>query len=461
MKYLSIVLLISWSVAGFAQQETFDLITYTIPVGWKKNSHTDHVISYAATNNQKGTYCQIGIYKSTNSKGSLQADFESEWQELVVKAYHPTQKPELVPRASENGWDAQGGAAPFEFSGGQSAAMLVTMTGYGRCTSIVILMNTKDYQTEIEKFLKSVDLKRLETTTPSVQPAPEDAAKPSLADKQSNAASVKPAATGTYQFATTTFDDGWTSTVQEDWVQVVKGSTKVLIHYPAEKADAYNSVVLDGLKNAWNVLVAPKYSSASNFEFKPISGWQTIEFAEADAVEKTGRSVHVVLFKMNYANGSGKYLEFITPDKKSFEQEFGAYHQNTSGWEKMESMANYNKFAVGAADLAGKWTTNFSGMVQYVNANTGADAGANTHASSETFRFTGDTYSWELGVASGMVGNIKFQSAKATGKFSLTSNWQLHFSDIEGKPKDYPVQFTCLKGARLLWIGDTAFAKTE
>jgi hypothetical protein len=266
-----------------------------------------------------------------------------------------------------------------------------------------------------------------------------------------------------FAFTTTNFDDGWTSTVQEDWVEVTKGNIRVLIHYPNKNADVYNSVLLDGLKNAWNVLVAPRYSTATNFEFKPISGWQSIEFAEAGCIENTtGKSVHVVLFKMNYSNGSGKYLEFITTDKQSFEKEFGAYHQTTSGWENMENMANYNKFAVAASDLAGKWTSNFTGMTQYVFANTGASAGADTHASNENFEFVeGNNYKWDLGVASGFVGNIKFQSVKSTGKFSLPNNWQINFSDIEGKPKTYNVHFTCIKGTRVLWIGDTGFGKKE
>ena len=220
---------------------------------------------------------------------------------------------------------------------------------------------------------------------------------------------------------------------------------------------------MDGLKNAWDVLVAPRYSTASNFEFKPITGWQAIEFAEADAVEKgTGKTVHVVLFKMNYSNGSGKYLEFIAPNKAVFEQEFGAYHQTTSGWEKMENMATRNKFSVAAADLKGKWTSNFSGMVQYANAITGASAGADTHASVENFQFgPGNAYKWDIGVASGFVGSIKFQSVKSSGKFTVPGNWQVSFSDIEGKPRTYNASFTCVKGARILWLGDTAYGKVE
>jgi hypothetical protein len=622
MKYTAIYLLLFWFSAAnvLAQTETFDLATYTAPNGWKKSGNTPNVISYAITNNQKGTYAQIGIYASTNSKGNLQADFESEWQELIVKTYKPTKKPELIPTASENGWDAQGGGAPFEFNGGQSAAMLITMSGYGRCMSIVILTNTDEFQSVIEKFLESVDLKKIETTSQpalvngnnSIVGAWGKAASPNQkyddykrpysandngyqkdqytfnsngtynfvsktfrmtfdkillvrengtyqingknltispqksvieawskkdgADKWGNllntqnrplekvtyqftkhyfegiqqwnlvlqadketqrdgtfssnttfnnawyfstisntntaielpgntvvqktpASTAKPAVTSSYHFSTTNFDDGWTSTVQEDWVEVVKKNVKVLIHYPNEAADRYNSDLLDGLKNAWNVLVAPKYSSASNFEFKPIQSWQSIGFAEADVVEKsTGKNLHVVLFKMNYSNGSGKYLEFITPDKKSFEQEFGLYHTTTDGWEKMERMANYNKFAVALSDLNGKWTNNFTGMTQYVNAYTGADAGASSHASSELFQFSGDTYHWELAVASGMVGNIKFQNAKSDGKLTVPNSWQIHFSDLEGKPKTYNAFFSCVKGARILWLEDSAYA---
>lgn len=266
-----------------------------------------------------------------------------------------------------------------------------------------------------------------------------------------------------FAFTTTNFDDGWTSTVQEDWVETTKGNIKVLIHYPNKNADAYNSVLMDGLKNAWNVLVAPRYSSAINFEFKPITGWQSIEFAEADMVEKnTGNTVHVVVFKMNYSNGNGKYLEFITPDKQSFENEFGAYHQKTYGWEKMEKMANYNKFAVAASDLTGKWTNDFSGAIQYVSASTGFDSHMATHASVENFLITAAyTYNWDLGVASGNVGNIKFQSVKSNGKLSMTGNWKLNFSDIGGKARTYNVYFSCIKGLRILWLDERAFAKAD
>lgn len=439
-------------ISTMAQQASFDIISYTIPGSWKKQS-TENSVQLSKEDVIKGTYCIITLLKAVPGTTNSKTNFDAAWESVIKEMVTISTAPEMQIPVTEDGWEAQTGYAPFESEGSKGIVMLVTSTGYEKMVNIIIMTNSDVYEKDMTSFLESVSFAK---PGPAANKPTTNPAKPSQAV---NTVAKKDA----FAFNTTNFDDGWTSTVQEDWVQVTKGDTKVLIHYPNKKADAYNSVLMDGLKNAWNILVAPKYSAASNFEFKPITGWQSIEFAEADMVEKTNnKTVHVVLFKINYSGGNGRYLEFITPDKKSFEQQFGIYHQESYGWEKMEKMATYNKFAVAATDLKGKWTNNFTGLTQYVNANTGASAGADTHASNESFEFAaGNTYKWSIGVASGFVGNIKFQSAKSNGKFSIPNNWQINFSDIEGKPKTYNVQFTCIKGARILWIGDTGFGKAE
>src|SRR5688500_20303367 len=87
----------------------------------------------------------------------------------------------------------------------------------------------------------------------------------------------------------------------------------------------------------------------------------------------------------------------------------------------------------------------------------GANAVMCTHSSAEIFEFSGSSYSWELKVASGFVGNIKFQGVKSNGKFSVPNNWQIHFSEIEKKARTYNAYFSCIKGARLLWLQDTGY----
>ena len=452
MKKIIFLCVLSFTAAiSFAQKETYDLVTYTPPPGggWKKEVKANTYTSYTIISKQEKSYCQIFIMLSTGSKGGIKQDFESEWQILVAKQYNVTETPRVTDPITVSAWNIQRGMAPFTFNNEQASAMLTTMSAYNKAASIVVLTNSEDYIPAIQSFWESVEMKK-----PSAE---------ILFEQKTTLSTDQQAGNKQFTFTTTNFDDGWVATEQADWVQATKENIKVLIHYPNKQADAYNSVLMDGLKNAWDILVAPKYSTAGNFELKPISGWQSIEFAEADAVEKnTGKTVYVVLFKMNYSNGSGKYLEFITPTKNAFEQEFGAYHETSYGWEKMENMANYNKFAVAASDLQGKWTNDFSGAIQYVNAYTGFDAGMATHASVENFQIgPGNAYKWDLGVASGQVGNIKFQSVKSSGKFSMNGNWQINFSDMEGKPRTYNAYFSCIKGLRILWLDDRAFAKVE
>jgi hypothetical protein len=444
MKKIIILVLVVLSKQMFAQKQTFDLVTYIPPTGWKKEIQPS-VVSYSFINKKDTSWCQAGIFKSTVSKGSIEADFENEWNELVVKQYQATATSQTSDVQEAEGWKIKSGSGQFIFNNRPAAVLLTTYSGYGVCISIIATTASQRYLKNIEKLIGSVELKK-----PAVSSQP-------LVE---NSTTATVSSVG-FAFTTTNFDDGWVGTEQADWVQVTKGNIKVLVHYPNKKTFSYG--LLEGLKIAWDLLVAPRYSSISQLEFKPLSNWQPIEFAEADAIEKiSGKSVHVVLFKMNYFNGSGKYIEFITPDKRSFEQEFGAYHQSSSGWEKMADMANYNKFAVAASDLKGKWTSDFSGFIQYVNAYTGADAGANTHASAENFLLgPGNTYKWDLSVASGQVGNIKFQSVKSSGKFSMIGNWQIKFSDIEGKPRTFNAYFSCIKGMRILWLDNKSYGKVE
>ena len=458
MKIILTSCLLILSVTLFAQKETFDLATYSAPKGWKKEK-TESSVSFGKEDAKKGSYCLLILYKSVTSPGSSKDNFDAAWESIVKDMLPEAAAPEVQASSEEDGWEGQTGYAPFEKEELKGVAMLVTMSGYQKMMNLLILTNTQDYQTEIESFLASVKLKKPVVT---VQ-------KPATNNKTKTTTTSNPAVTTAittgYKFNTSNFDDGWIAVEQPDWVEATKNNIKVHIHYPNKKADEYNTDLLAGLQNAWNVLVVPKYNNITNLEFKPLHYWQSIEFAEADGVEKTtGKNVHITLFKKNYSGGAGKYLEFITIDKISFEKEFGAYNNEASNasWDKLANMATYNKFAVSATDLKGKWTTNFSTMQMYVNAYTGLSAGATSYASTQTFEFnTSNTYKWNIGVASGVVGNLKFQGAKSAGKFSVPNNWQVSFSDIEGKPKTYNAFFVCIKGARVLWLDETAFGKAD
>jgi hypothetical protein len=43
----------------------------------------------------------------------------------------------------------------------------------------------------------------------------------------------------------------------------------------------------------------------------------------------------------------------------------------------------------------------------------------------------------------------------------LPSNWQVTFSDIEGKARTYNAAFSCVRGSRILWLGETGYGRLE
>jgi hypothetical protein len=149
-----------------AQKQTFDLVIYSAPAGWQKDV-TANAISYTTVNKNNNTWCRINIVKSTGSKGSINQDFESEWQELIVKSYQPAEAPKPAAAKETRNWKTKAGAASFIFNGADAMVILTTMSGYDRCVSIVATTNSKDYIKNIDELLASVDM-----VTPNTNSAP-------------------------------------------------------------------------------------------------------------------------------------------------------------------------------------------------------------------------------------------------------------------------------------------------
>jgi len=84
MKIIVLLFFVIATTSVFAQQQTFDLITYSPPKGYTKNVEKT-LVSYTITDSKKNTRCRIMVIKSTTSKGSIEANFENEWQDLIVK----------------------------------------------------------------------------------------------------------------------------------------------------------------------------------------------------------------------------------------------------------------------------------------------------------------------------------------------------------------------------------------
>src|SRR5688572_23951516 len=104
MKSIGVVVLFLLTTTSLlAQTETLDLVTYSPPKGWAKEVRETGV-AYTAVNENNNTWCQIIIMKSTASKGGIEEDFESEWQDLIVRNYKPTESRQLNEVEEYEGW---------------------------------------------------------------------------------------------------------------------------------------------------------------------------------------------------------------------------------------------------------------------------------------------------------------------------------------------------------------------
>ncbi|HMG93415.1 MAG TPA: lipocalin family protein [Chryseolinea sp.] len=168
MKRFAVAILLLVSAGCLvAQTETFDLVTYTPPEDWAKEVAANS-ISYTAVNKKSNTWCQIRILKSTISKGGIEVDFESEWQELIVKNYKPTELRQLNEVQESGGWKIRTGVVKFTFNNSDGLAKLTTFSGFQRCASIIAITNSQDYLRDIEAFLSTIVLENLNTKSGGV-----------------------------------------------------------------------------------------------------------------------------------------------------------------------------------------------------------------------------------------------------------------------------------------------------
>jgi hypothetical protein len=228
---------------GYAQEQNFDMFRFSPPKGWKKQA-MENATWYSTTNNATQTWCQLMLVRSTVSKGSAAADFESEWKQLVVDAYKEYGIADL-PLEQEmntmNGWEQRNAMGKFLFNKDTATVVLITFSDGQRCGSIKILTNSKSYGKEIGGFLESI-----QPENATAQPVPDG-----------------------FTFTTTNFDDGWTSVVKEDWVEATKNNVKVLLHYPRAENSKYYSNREEERRLFWDLLVAPRYSNLRQFEDWP------------------------------------------------------------------------------------------------------------------------------------------------------------------------------------------------
>ncbi|GGL04996.1 hypothetical protein [Deinococcus radiotolerans] len=438
--------LLALSTLSAAHAATFDVYTFTPPSGWTQTTAKGVT---RVSRNAGGQYCLFDLYPATKGSGNVKQDFRSEWNTLVVKPFGPDDAPEEESGDPVGGWQSHLGGASFAYEGGTSLAVLATFSAAGQAASVLMLGNDEKCLEQFDAFLTTLRLKAPAAQTTAAPTPPKPA--PAPATGALNTAPLK----SSFKFDTTTFDDGWVAVVQKDWVLARRGTTTVRLHYPS--GPSYNPDSDAELRAAWNTLVAPRYRDLQGYA----QNFDTLNFerpylASGTATSlETGARVYVALFRQ----AESGWIEIVTPDRDTFLKDFKLdpaqfYGVDDALLRPLRNLRGLNRFAVAASDLTGTWSSNAGGYTQWVNAFTGLSAGATGFSSNETFEFTGNgTYRWSLAMASGVVGAQTFSGAKSSGKHAMKGNWQISFSDIEGKPRVYNAYFEAGRGGqRILWM---------
>ncbi len=425
----------------------YDLVTYQPPKGWTKDEK-DFAVSFVKVNNVSRGWCRLAVYKSAPGSGNPTTDFANEWKALVdPRTYVEATQPQPQTTVRQDGWTVNVGGSEFKWENKPSAILLTNFSAGKQMLSILVTMNSDEFQPEVEQFINSLVLDPPPVAPEQAQSSGVTNSTPATNTPASAPISVTHATSKSgIATATTNFNDGWVAQPFADYVQVSKGSNIVFLHYVIEIDDAMRAA--DNMATVfWDRLIAPRYQFGNLFEFKnePYT-YNRIYFLEGDVTElATRKNVHLGL-RVLVASGRAWCVELIAPNAAEFQKAF-------PNQDVIASMQNYNKFAVSASDVVGHWTESSSTGLQVYNTVTGSYAGMNATARANTFDFAADgTYTSHHSGAYGMVGSMTTYDQKYKGKYTLTP-WSLTITDrFNGKTEAYDCQYEAVRNGRVLHL---------
>lgn len=159
------------AIAGSAQKETYDIISYSVPKSWKKEI-LENALQLSAVDNKTGEYIAVVVVKSTASNLSANENFTDHWTKLVKSTVAVAEDPAMQAPAKDKDWDIVSGQANYTDGSAKGIVTQITATGYGKVISLVAMTNTDKFRNDLEQFFNSLELTELTTTPTTSEPTP-------------------------------------------------------------------------------------------------------------------------------------------------------------------------------------------------------------------------------------------------------------------------------------------------
>ncbi|MBS1559028.1 MAG: hypothetical protein JST69_09925 [Bacteroidetes bacterium] len=153
-KLCFLALTVALITSAFAQQKTFDGVTYTPPKDWTEKQ-SDGNISYSRIDG--GSWAQIVLYNHRNSEGAIQADFDKDWNELVTQGKNIS-APEKTAPTTSGGWTVISGSGVWQYNGANVATLLTVYSNNKICVSVLCNATAKPYLKDYQTLIGSLNL---------------------------------------------------------------------------------------------------------------------------------------------------------------------------------------------------------------------------------------------------------------------------------------------------------------
>lgn len=153
----TIILLVCFT--SFAQKQTYDVLTYSLPKDWQQKDVVG-ARQLMIAENTTGEYAIALLVQSTASGESARDNFSSDWNRLVRAAVTVSGEPAMQAPVKDNGWEILSGNAAYTDDTVTGTATLLSATGGGRSTAVVLMTNTSKYQQELTALIRSLVLSK-------------------------------------------------------------------------------------------------------------------------------------------------------------------------------------------------------------------------------------------------------------------------------------------------------------
>ena len=142
------------SVNLFAQQQTFDIVSYNAPKDWSEKKGEGN-ISYSRIDG--ASWAQMAIYQHRNCEGEIQIDFDKDWNELVANGKNISSTEKTEPKTTD-GWTVMSGSGVWQYNGANVASILTVYSNNKICVAVLCNATAQPYLKNYKDLIGSLDL---------------------------------------------------------------------------------------------------------------------------------------------------------------------------------------------------------------------------------------------------------------------------------------------------------------